>query len=222
MEQEEDMGHDMILIGQYDSPFVRRVAVALQVYRLPYEHRPWSVWRDAAEIAPHNPLRRVPTLIIDGNEALVDSAAILDALDDMVEPERALVPRTGPSRRRALRVCALACGAGDKAVSLLYESLLRDQPSAVWTERCRAQIAETFDLLEAERQRSTAPFWLGDSVGHADVAVACVLRFTAEAHGEAFDLASWPLLRDLASRCEARPEMQAVVQPLTVTLSKAT
>jgi glutathione S-transferase len=214
------MGHDMILIGQYDSPFVRRVAVALQVYGLPYEHRPWSVWRDADEIAIHNPLRRVPTLVIGGSEALVDSAAILDAVDDMVEPTRALVPRTGPSRRRALRVCALACGAGDKAVSLLYESLLRDPPSTVWTTRCRAQIAETFDLLEAERHGSTTPFWLGDTLGHADIAVACVLRFTTEAHGDAFDLARWPLLRDLASRCEARPEMQAVVQPLIVTLPK--
>jgi glutathione S-transferase len=211
----------MILIGQYDSPFVRRVAVALQTYGLPYEHRPWSVWRDADQIAPFNPLRRVPTLIIDGGEVLVESAAILDALDDLVGPERALVPRGGADRRRVLRACALACGAGDKAVSLLYESLLRDHPSAVWTERCRGQIAATFDVLEAERQQSTTPFWLGDALGHADVAVACVLRFTTEAHGDTFDLARWPRLRELASRCEARPELQAVVQPLTVALSKA-
>jgi glutathione S-transferase len=210
----------MMLIGQYDSPFVRRVAVALQIYGMRYEHRPWSVWRDASEIAPFNPLRRVPTLVIDGAEALVDSAAILDALDDMVAPELALIPRAGPARRRALRVCALACGAGDKAVSLLYEALLRDQPSPVWTDRCRAQIAETFDVLEADRRDSTAPFWLGEAIGHADIAVACVLRFTAEAHGDTFDLGRWPQLRALAARCEARPQLQAVVQPLTVTLSK--
>ena len=42
----------MILLGQYDSPFVRRVAIALHHYELPFEHRPWSVWADAAKISP--------------------------------------------------------------------------------------------------------------------------------------------------------------------------
>ncbi|XXT32070.1 glutathione S-transferase family protein [Sorangium sp. So ce448] len=92
----------MILIGQYDSPFVRRVAVALQHYGLAYEHRPWSVWADAESIAKYNPLRRVPVLVTDGGEPLVESAAILDALDDLVGPDRALLPRSGEARRAAL------------------------------------------------------------------------------------------------------------------------
>jgi len=53
----------MFLIGQYDSPFVRRVAIALRLYGLPFEHRPWSTFGDADKIAPYNPLRRVPTLV---------------------------------------------------------------------------------------------------------------------------------------------------------------
>lgn len=214
------MAPTMTLIGQYDSPFVRRVAVALQTYGMPYVHQPWSVWRDADDIAPFNPLRRVPTLVLADGEVIIDSAAILDALDDLVGPERALVPRTGSERRRALRVCALACGAGDKAVSLLYESLLREHPSDVWTQRCLAQIGETLDALEAERAASRAPFWLGDSVSHADIAVTCVLRFTSEAHPRAFAHGRWPALRELAAQCEGRREFQAVVQPLVVTLSK--
>ena len=53
----------MILIGQYDSPFVRRVGITLEHYQLPFEHRPWSVWGNADQIAEYNPLRRVPVLI---------------------------------------------------------------------------------------------------------------------------------------------------------------
>jgi glutathione S-transferase len=83
----------MILVGMYDSPFVRRVAIALRLYGIEYEHRPWSVFRDAEKVARFNPLMRVPTLVLDDGETLIDSAAILDALDDMVGATRALVAR---------------------------------------------------------------------------------------------------------------------------------
>src|SRR5437879_13047557 len=89
----------MILIGQYDSPFVRRVAIAMRRYGMDYEHRPWSVFADAEKIAAHNPLRRVPTLILDDGEVLVDSWGIVDALDEAVGPERALLRARGGRRR---------------------------------------------------------------------------------------------------------------------------
>src|ERR1700760_1684712 len=77
----------MFLIGQYDSPFVRRVAIALKLYGLPFDHKPWSTFGDADQIAPFNPLRRVPTLVLDSGESLIDSTAILDYLDELVGPE---------------------------------------------------------------------------------------------------------------------------------------
>ena len=92
----------MILIGQYDSPFVRRVAVALRIYDVAYEHRPWSVFGDAEKIAAFNPLLRVPTLVCDDGEALVESGAILDWLDEQAGPDRALIAASGPERRAAL------------------------------------------------------------------------------------------------------------------------
>src|SRR3954468_19291982 len=106
----------MLLIGQFDSPFVRRVAIALELYGIDYEHRPWSVWRGAEQLGAYNPLRRVPTLVLDDGHSLLDSSAILDALDEQVGAERALLPRQGPTRRDGLRVVALATGLGDKAV----------------------------------------------------------------------------------------------------------
>ena len=46
----------VILIGQYDSPFVRRVAIAMRLYGMAFEHRPWSVFGDAEKLAEVNPL----------------------------------------------------------------------------------------------------------------------------------------------------------------------
>ncbi|RQH14077.1 glutathione S-transferase family protein [Bradyrhizobium sp. RP6] len=204
----------MFLIGQYDSPFVRRVAIALRLYGLAFEHRPWSTFGDADKIAPYNPLRRVPTLVLDDGEALIESTIILDCLDELVGEGRAMLPRDGAERRRHLRICALASGLGDKAVSLLYERVLRKEQLALWVERCQAQIADVLKVLESERAGVTTPYWLGDRIGHADVAVACVVRFTREAHPQLFDASRYPALAAHSERCEALAPFKEIVQPL--------
>jgi glutathione S-transferase len=150
----------MILIGQYDSPFVRRVGIALRLYGLPFEHRPWSTFGDADEIAPYNPLRRVPTLVLDSGEVLIESTAILDYLDERVGASKAMIAEGGPRRREALKICALATGLGDKAVSLVYERLLHREKSDVWMTRCATQISGVLDALEADRAGRRSAFWL--------------------------------------------------------------
>ena len=195
----------MILIGQYDSPFVRRVAIALKVYGFAFEHRPWSTFGDGEKVAEFNPLRRIPTLVLDDGEVLIESSAILDALDEMAGPERAMVPRSGPQRRRALKVCALASGAADKAVSLVYERAVHGRQTPMWEQRCEAQIRAVLDLLEIDRAAHAGPWWMGAEMGHADVMVASMLRFLVEAHGGRFRIAGWPALATHSARCEALP-----------------
>lgn len=202
----------MILIGQYDSPFVRRVGIALTLYGMPFEHRPWSTFSDADRIAPFNPLLRVPTLVLDGQEALIDSAAILDHLDECAGPARALMPDAGPSRRRHMRIAALGTGLADKAVSLFYERALHTQTSDTWVERCKAQIGGVLDALERERAATATPFWFGDAISHADIAVACALRFATEAHAGLFSLSRWPALQEHARSCEALDVFQVIRQ----------
>jgi glutathione S-transferase len=202
----------MILIGQYDSPFVRRVAVALRLYGVDYEHRPWSTFGDAARVGKFNPLRRVPTLVLDDGAVLIESGAILDWLDEQAGAERALIARGGVARRQALKLCALATGLGDKAVSLVYERVLHDQASAVWQARCETQIGAVLEALETDRAARITDFWFGNAIGHADIAVACVLRFLSEAHPGVFDSGKWPALAAHAARCEALAAFAGVVQ----------
>jgi glutathione S-transferase len=203
----------VILIGQYDSPFVRRVAIALKLYGMEYEHRPWSVFGDADKIAPFNPLVRVPTLVLDSDDVLIESAMILDYLDEQAGDARAMIPARGLARRRALKVCALATGLADKAVALVYERVLHEQKSQIWLERCSGQVARVLDVLEADRAARDTPYWFGDAIGHADIAVACALRFTREAHPSIFDASRWPTLAAHADRCEALPAFGEIVQP---------
>ena len=85
----------MVLIGQYDSPFVRRVAISLRVLGLAYQHDTRSVFADFDAMRRVNPLGRIPSLVLDEGEVLIDSAAILDWLDQSVGLERALIPVAG-------------------------------------------------------------------------------------------------------------------------------
>ncbi|MFB9267531.1 glutathione S-transferase family protein [Bradyrhizobium erythrophlei] len=203
----------MFLIGQYDSPFVRRTAIALRLYGLPFEHKPWSTFGDADKVAAYNPARRVPTLVLDDGEALIESGAILDYLDELVGPDKAMIARAGAERRKHLRIMALATGLGDKAVSLVYERVLRKEQLKLWVERCEAQITGVLAALEKERAAVKTPYWFGERIGHADIAVACVLRFTGEAHPHLFG-DRYPALKAHAARCEALPPFQEIVQPL--------
>ena len=156
----------MILIGQYDSPFVRRVAVALRLYGHAYDHWPWSTFRDAQKLAAYNPLRRVPTLVLDTGEVLIESGAILDYLDEGAGPANRLIEASGAGRRAALKVCALATGLCDKMVSLVYERILHEATSDAWVTRCEAQIGGVLDVLEADLSRRAAQIWFGDRLGH--------------------------------------------------------
>ena len=211
----------MILLGQYDSPFVRRVAITLHHYALPFEHRPWSVWGDAEKIAQYNPLRRVPTLLLEDGVALIETFAILDYVDELVAPERALLPASGTIRRDGLRVAALAAGIADKAVQLLYSSLDLMKPSATWAERCRSQVLETLALLERERAARGTAYWLGETLSHADIGFACAYRFVGDAHPDLIAPNQFPSLAAQAQRCESLPEFQRVYLPITNNLKKS-
>jgi glutathione S-transferase len=204
----------MTLIGQYDSPFVRRVGITLTLYGIAFEHLPWSTFGDADKIAPYNPLRRVPVLVFDDGVSVMDSGAIVTLLDEMASNEATLT-RTGADLRVMLRWCALAAGAADKGVSLVYERAFRDG-LPMWVDRCRAQVTDTLDLLD--RERAAAGAWFGGgSMSHADLLTATVFRFISEALAGQFDLGRWPALVAHSRACEAMPAFQAIYQPYELT-----
>lgn len=195
----------MILIGQYDSPYVRRVAISLRVLGFSYEHDTRSVFGDFDAIRQINPLGRIPSLILDGGETLIDSAAILDWLDEEVGPDRALVPRYGEARRRALYRIALASGAIEKIGAANYERLIR--PKALrwpeWIDRCLTQGKGAIAALEAEAWPADAP------IDQAQITTACMLRYVRLTDPASLPEGQCPALDALHARCEARPEFQA-------------
>jgi len=170
----------MILVGQYDSPYVRRVGVSLRVLGFAYEHDTRSVFADFDSMRQTNPVGRIPSLVLDDGAVLIDSAAILDWLDQSVGPARALVPPAGLARRRALRLIALATGAIDKAGATAYERIIRPASRRWpdWIARCRTQAAGAIAALAAE------PWPADAALDQAQITTACMLRYVQMADPE--------------------------------------
>ena len=205
----------MLLIGQYDSPFVRRVAIALRLYGLKFQHKPWSTFGDAELIAPYNPLRRVPTLVLDDGEVLSDSAAILDYLDQRVGVERALLPASGRARRESLRLMAIALAAAEKGRDQLQEVFFRpdDKRHLPWIERLQSQMHAGVGLLDNECKSRNTHWLIGSAMSQADITATCAFTFLNDALPDAGIATRYPHAAKLVARCETLAPFQDTHTP---------
>ena len=106
----------MKLIGNFISPFVRRVAVSLNILELPFELENLFVFQNPDAVRRHNPLVRIPVLLLDDGASLVESGAILDEIDRMIGPQRSLTPSGGIQRRQVVQTTAIALACAEKAL----------------------------------------------------------------------------------------------------------
>jgi len=198
----------MILIGQLDSPFARRVAVTMHHYGMSFERKPLSVFAHQADVRGINPLGRVPALVLDNGETLVDSTMILDYLDEEAGPTRALTPAKGPERRRVLLTVAVALGVAEKVVALNVETKRRapgtTDPRIV--QRFSEQSASALRWLEAQQPD---PWFLGGAMTQADVTATAMLTHMVNRQGHLFDNGAYPMLKALRERAETLPPFQA-------------
>jgi glutathione S-transferase len=208
---------DMLkLYGNYLSPYTRRVAVALELLGLPYEQENLSVFVTPEPVAKHNPLVRIPTLLLEDGEAVFESSAILDALDQMVAAEKRLVPSEGKARREVLRITALATGVMDKAVWAFYEGRFR--PAEIvhqpWIDHNEKQVLSGLAALEKIAAGAGGGWLAGtDSISLADVSTAVMVAFVAKVRPNLGTLEAFPALTAFATRCEALPAFQAAPVP---------
>ncbi len=191
----------MILIGQYDSPYVRRVGIALTLYRLPFEHRPWSVFSDAEQVRAFNPVMKVPVLVLEEGDVIVESHMMLDYLDGLMPEAERLFPLRELERHRALKIASLGMGLADKSVNLFYERRLHETVSDMWADRCERQIRSVAAALEKDCPEAGA-HWLGPKLGHADIAVGVAVRFSRDTLPGVLQASEFPRLFAYADALE--------------------
>lgn len=200
----------MQLIGMLDSPYVRRVAVSLQLLGLPFEHRPVSVFRHFDEFRRINPVVKAPSLICDDGLVLMDSSLILEYAESFPAKRRSLVPADAVALQRDLYLVGLALAACEKSVQIVYERQLRpaEKVHAPWVERVSSQLLAACAGLEAAYAALPVEVASG-TLTRGDVATAVAWYFIQDMVPEAVPGEDYPALQALSKGAERLPEFRA-------------
>jgi glutathione S-transferase len=197
------------LIGMLDSPYVRRVAISLQLLELPFEHQPLSVFRGLAEFQQINPVLKAPSLVCDDGVVLMDSTLILEYAEALARP-RSLQPADPLALQHDLRLIGLALAACEKSVQLVYERALRppEKRHEPWVQRVTGQLLAAYGALEQELGRRPIEVTPA-SIRQAGITVAVAWHFTQQVLAAVVPAPQFPRLAALSAAAEALPVFMA-------------
>ena len=199
----------MKLIGMLDSPYVRRVAVSMQLLGLRFEHESISVFRGFAQFQRINPVVKAPSFVCDDGTVLMDSTLILEYAEALARP-RSLMPVDMPGLQRELRLIGLALAACEKSVQIVYEHNIRpaEKLHAPWVERLTGQMLAALGTLDAELVACPLAA-TSATMTQAGVTTAAVWDFARHAQPELASAAAFPAVAAFAAQAEQLAEFNA-------------
>lgn len=203
----------MRLMWSPTSPFARKVRLAAYELGLhnqltiePTDVKPGKFNADYS--TGINPLRKIPALVLDNGETIVDSLIICDYLDMLAGGGR-IIPAHLPERARVLTAHTIANGVLDQLVQLRYETWMRPESLRwpIWSDDLWDRVMHGLAWLEA---RAAAP---GDMLDLAQITLVCLtgyldLRYPASGWREKF-----PRLKDFDAALHERPAIVATAPP---------
>ncbi|MCP1507213.1 glutathione S-transferase [Pseudomonas marginalis] len=192
----------MKLVGMLDSPYVRRVAISLELYGVDFVHAPLSVFSTYSEFARINPVVKAPTLVLDDGTVLMDSSLILDYLEALAPADKKLLPQAPTARAKDLQLLGLALAACEKSVQIVYEHNLRpaEKQHAPWLERVTAQLLAAYTLLDQHLSQADS-----EALTQASLTAAVAWSFSQFTVASVVKADAFPHVQRHAERLEQHP-----------------
>ena len=204
------------LISATPSPYARKVRIALAEKGIPFELITEVPWDSTTATPRHNPLEKLPVLILEDGSSVYESRYILEVIEAKW-PEPPMLPAGIDAILAARKVEVIADGICDACVLLFWERhRAPEQQSAEWIARQRRKVdggLRALAELAGDRE------WLvGDRFGLAEIATGTVLRYLDVRFPEHPWRQLYPNLVALSARLEARPSFAGTV-PVPQTIS---
>jgi len=198
-----------VLRSTVTSPFGRKVRMAAAILGLADRYRlePADTLDEADTLRQHNPLGKLPCLLLEDGTAIYDSRVIIEFLQDEAGTDR-LVPKSGLARYTTLTRAALADGICDAALLMVYEGRFRDPAtqSARWLAHQRGKVTRGLAAIEAAPPDPART----DIVA---IGLACALGYLDWRKPVDWRAAHPPLVQWLADFAVAEPAFDATRAP---------
>ena len=167
----------MKLLSSPASPYTRKVRIVLAEKRIECDMENVDVQPVDNPVNSHNPLGKIPTLVLDDGTALYDSRVIVEFLDS-VSPISRLIPDGMRERVAVRRWEALADGVLDAGLLVRYESLReKNEQSPAWSAK---QLARMHRGMEQMQSELNGRGWCHNGrYSLADIALGCCLGWLA-------------------------------------------
>ncbi len=190
----------MRLIGMLDSPYVRRVAISLDLLGIGFEHESLSVFSTFDAFKAINPVVKAPTLVCGDGAIIMDSTLILQFAE--AQAGRSLFPSDSSARGHAFAAVGTALAGCEKGAQIVYERSLRPKAAQYepWMERVTGQLLAAFGALETQVQER--PMVFADPAGQPAVTAAVVWGFTQAMLPQLVAACAYPGVATLAARLE--------------------
>ncbi len=192
----------MKLLASLTSPYARKIRVVLMEKRIEVDLIEENIWSAETKVTLHNPLTKIPVLILDDGTSLYDSRVIAEFLDG-ITPVTRLIPEGGRERAMVKRLEALGDGIADAGIAIFLERK-RDaaQQGEDWIARQMGKLER--GIAAVARELGDRKFCQGENMNLGDISVACAILWLEFRMPEVKWRDSYPNLKAWIERLEAR------------------
>lgn len=199
----------MKLISATPSPYARKVRIALAEKGIPFELHTEVPWNDDTSLPQHNPLEKLPVLILDDGAALYESSFILEWIERK-HPVPPLLPQDDDGILAHKAIDALATGVCDALVLVFFERMrAAEHQSLPWMERQLRKVRG--GVAEIARRVGDQSYAVRDRFGFADLSAGSTLGYIEVRFPELDWRADHPNLGRYMDGLMRRPSFQGTV-----------
>ena len=204
----------MKLLGSPGSPYARKARVAMIEKKINCEFVFDRPANPDSQVPKHNPLSKVPVLVLDDGKSIYDSSVIVEYFDHFgggSGPK--LIPAEFTARIAVRQWEALGDGIVDAIVTLTHDSRYSEDcdAKADWYQKQLKKI--NGGLATLERDIGANEYCFGNAFGLADICAGMVLGYLDRAYGGFDWRAKYPGLQRYADKLFARSSFQQTQPP---------
>jgi glutathione S-transferase len=202
----------MKLLGSPTSPYVRKVRLVIEEKNVPCEFVIDRPSEPGSKVPEHNPLGKVPVLVLDNGRAIYDSPVITEYLDGYTG-KPTLLPAVFAERIEVKRWEALSDGIADATVAVSHDfrKPAGSRESPAWYDKQSQKILRGLATIAGDL--GDREFCHGSAFSLADIGAGYALAYLDRAWRDIDWRALHPTLKRYYDKLSQRSSFQKTQYP---------